>query len=334
MAYIGNQPGYGKPEVFVFTASGGETSVSTADDGRSINYAVGYVSVYLNGVLLVDGTDYTATNGSSITGLSALVASDVVTVVSFETFAIPDAVSEQDGGAFLGDVTVPNLLVGDGNNIGSVSDPDAISIAAGGDVSFSQDITVKDGGTIGSASDPDAISVASGGVVTFSQGIKMAAGKGIDFDAYGSGTDIDSNLLDDYEEGTWTPEAADAETGGNVSSTSGTGYYTKIGRLILLNFSLNNINTSGMTSGNTFYIRDLPFRPVVDGSLVSVNGTVYANHLTLAAGEITMVFDVQDGEYVGQIRTMISGSGAGSITVGDINSNTTDLRISLTYTTG
>jgi len=141
VSYIGNQPGYGKPEVFVFTATGGETSVSTADDGRSINYAVGYVSVYLNGVLLVDGTDYTATNGSSITGLTALTASDVVTVVSFETFAIPDAVSEQSGGAFLGDVTVPNLLVGDGGNVGSVSDPDALSIASGGVVTFSQGLS-------------------------------------------------------------------------------------------------------------------------------------------------------------------------------------------------
>jgi len=53
MGYIGNQPGYGKPEVYVFTASGGETSVTTADDGRLLDYAVGYVSVYLNGVLLV-----------------------------------------------------------------------------------------------------------------------------------------------------------------------------------------------------------------------------------------------------------------------------------------
>jgi len=75
------------------------------------------------------------------------------------------------GGAktFSSDVTVPNLVVGDGGTIGSASDTDAITISSGGDVAFSQDVTIKDGGTIGSASDPDAITIASGGDVTISQ---------------------------------------------------------------------------------------------------------------------------------------------------------------------
>lgn len=39
-------------------------------------------------------------------------------------------------------LNVPNLTVADGGNIGSVSDPGAMSISSGGDVSFSQDISV------------------------------------------------------------------------------------------------------------------------------------------------------------------------------------------------
>ena len=74
MSYIGNDLRSGRSETYVFTASGGETSVSSSDDSRLINYTVGWVKVWLNGVLLVEGSgnDYEASDGSSITGLSAL----------------------------------------------------------------------------------------------------------------------------------------------------------------------------------------------------------------------------------------------------------------------
>lgn len=39
-------------------------------------------------------------------------------------------------------LNVPNITIGDGGNIGSISDPDAISIASNGDVSFTQDISI------------------------------------------------------------------------------------------------------------------------------------------------------------------------------------------------
>jgi len=141
-----------------------------------------------------------------------------------------------------------------------------------------------------------------------------------------------ANALDDYEEGTFTPEVADAITGGNTASGTFTGFYTKIGRVVTLNFNCTNIGTAGMTSGNSLHIRNLPFASILSTNLQSVNGTVYANALTLAAGEITMVFDVPDGESYGLLRTMISASNAGTITVGDITSGLTDLRIGITYT--
>jgi hypothetical protein len=66
------------------TAAGGETSLSGNDDNAvSLSYTSGTEQVYLNGVLLVRGQDYTATNGTSITGLTALTASDVAEVVTF-----------------------------------------------------------------------------------------------------------------------------------------------------------------------------------------------------------------------------------------------------------
>ena len=56
-----------------FIATGGETSLSGMDEyGNTLSYLPGKEQVYLNGVLLVRTTDYTATSGTSITALAAL----------------------------------------------------------------------------------------------------------------------------------------------------------------------------------------------------------------------------------------------------------------------
>ena len=103
MAYIGQEPGLGEAERFIFTASGSETTVTADDDGVPIGYTVGQLSVYLNGVKLVLGTDFTATNGSTITGLAALAAGDVVEVIALSTFSPADTVPAT-GGTFSGNV--------------------------------------------------------------------------------------------------------------------------------------------------------------------------------------------------------------------------------------
>ena len=79
------------------TVSGGETSVSGLDDlGATLSYNAGTEQVYLNGVLLVRTEDYLATTGTSVTGLTALAASDVIEVISFNAtnVQITDALLE------------------------------------------------------------------------------------------------------------------------------------------------------------------------------------------------------------------------------------------------
>ena len=122
MAYIGQEPGQGQAERFIFTASGGETTVTADDDGLSIGYTVNQVSVYLNGVKLVLGTDFTATNGSTITGLSALTAADVVEMIALSSFSPADTVPKS-GGTFTGAVTASAGVVGNltGNASGTAA---------------------------------------------------------------------------------------------------------------------------------------------------------------------------------------------------------------------
>ena len=77
------------------TMAGGETTLSSTDDNSvSLSYTVGYEQVYLNGVLLVRNVDYTASTGTTITGLSpALAASDVAEVLSWTPYSVANALT-------------------------------------------------------------------------------------------------------------------------------------------------------------------------------------------------------------------------------------------------
>jgi hypothetical protein len=77
-----------------YVATGGETSISGTDaDGKTLSYTVGLEQVFLNGVNLVRGQDYTATNGTSIGSLTALVASDSLEVFAYVPFNIANALT-------------------------------------------------------------------------------------------------------------------------------------------------------------------------------------------------------------------------------------------------
>jgi len=70
---------------YYFLATSGATSISGSDENaNTLEYTAGLENVFLNGVLLARDDDYTATNGTSITGFSpALSTNDVVEIITF-----------------------------------------------------------------------------------------------------------------------------------------------------------------------------------------------------------------------------------------------------------
>ena len=108
MAYLGRSTdGFGVRDRFVFTASGSETSLSGADDNsRTLKYEDGtYVDVFMNGVLLLRGTDYNTNTANTIGGLASLAASDIIEVIVYDVFTVADTVSKTKGGSFGGTLT-------------------------------------------------------------------------------------------------------------------------------------------------------------------------------------------------------------------------------------
>ena len=93
------------------------------------------------------------------------------------------------------------------------------------------------------------------GVVSIPVGIEL--GSGVD----GSPT---GNILDEYEEGTFTPSIAAGRTG-SITYQNQTGFYTKIGNTVFLRFYMQM--SGGSTNGSVFYIGGLPF--------TNINQTAY-----------------------------------------------------------
>jgi len=81
-----------------FVSTSGQTSFPTS------GYSPLYLDVYLNGVHLVDGTDYAATNGSDVVLSTGATTGDVLEVVAYTTFALSN-------GSFSGTTTFDTVVV-------------------------------------------------------------------------------------------------------------------------------------------------------------------------------------------------------------------------------
>ena len=126
--YIGRAPADSSVVVSrqIFTASAAQTNF-TFNSG----YTPGYIDLYLNGVRLLEGTDYVATDGTTITLLSGATLNDVLEGVAYKAFNLTNnRVGVQSGGAFIGNAETLNF-VGTGNTFlvnGSTID---VSISSG-----------------------------------------------------------------------------------------------------------------------------------------------------------------------------------------------------------
>ena len=85
----------------VFTATAGQTTFT-------MTYVVGAIDVYRNGVKLVNTSDFTATNGTSIVLLNAATVGDTIEVISYPMITYSDAV-KRTGDTMTGALAVPSL---------------------------------------------------------------------------------------------------------------------------------------------------------------------------------------------------------------------------------
>lgn len=154
------------------------------------------------------------------------------------------------------------------------------------------------------------------------------AGKGIDFSANTNAAGMTSELLADYEEGTWT--ATIGCTDNATTTTTKTGFYTKVGRLVTVSFrNLDNIDTTGLSG---FITISLPFACMTAD--VAFIGQQIWDTLTYPPGVTDIYPFVSNGASSAVFATGGSGIADSLLTVATVVSGTTDLvQFTLTYFT-
>ena len=126
--YIGRAPGDSSVVVSrqIFNLTGSTTNFTFAS-----GYTPGYLDLYLNGTRLIEGQDYTASDGATIVLMSAGINGDVVEGVAYKAFNLADdRVGIQSSGVLIGQAETLNF-VGTGNTFAVNGSTIDVSISSG-----------------------------------------------------------------------------------------------------------------------------------------------------------------------------------------------------------
>ena len=135
------------------------------------------------------------------------------------------------------------------------------------------------------------ITLADDGKVNFAENLVIANGKGIDFSAAadtGTGETVSSSVLDDYEEGTWTPTLHQAASATNDISgcTVQRASYRKIGTLVHLELILTDFHYGSFNSnGSAIVIGGIPFTSATNNNswVGAGSGSTWKGHYNCTA---------------------------------------------------
>ena len=153
------------------------------------------------------------------------------------------------------------------------------------------------------------------------------SGSGITFPATQSASS-NANTLDDYEEGTWTPQLQGASSGGTTTYTTQDGNYTKIGNLVFCDLFLEITAATGTGSVQLF---GLPFGR--KSSTTRSTGALFIKELTFTGKSPVLLGDGTGTDmYIGFSD---AGGGADSLAqMSDIDfASTFKMRVSFSYQT-
>ena len=148
--------------------------------------------------------------------------------------------------------------------------------------------------------------------------------KGIDFSNQAddaTGETMTAELLDHYEEGTFTPSLRDGSGGSQAGYATQQGAYIRIGSLVTVWLEVRVNSTSGMTTGNPAVIDDLPFvshnSSLINGGFFSQYGSTFNS-----SGEMYVTATPQDNDNYLHLRDWNASEGVSSaLTVAEVSAD-------------
>ena len=296
MAYIGTEPkdvrSFGRAK-FDYTATQGQTAFTGADDdGKTLGFTDGQMEVFVNGILM-DESDFSTSNGNTVTLASAANLNDIISIVAMQTDIPNSDYVPASGGTFSGNVAMSGTLGVTGavtaSNGLTVDDDGATPLTVDRATSFGNIIDVqKDGASVGAVGSPYGGELYIQGTGANSSGLLFTSGNtiqprknsaaddgNIDIGTSGNkfkdlylgggaylGGTAATNKLDYYAEGSWTVNIT--KGGSALPVNNRYGYYTRIGDLLFIAFYwYHSGGLSSQTNNTTEYrVEGLPFTPL------------------------------------------------------------------------
>jgi hypothetical protein len=224
--------------------------------------------------------------------VTVVPATDVLPVVQGGTTykVTPNQLLGAGGTATLASATITSATITGAATVGTTLGVTGVS-------------TLASVGVTGAATVGTTLLVGTNATLTNGNVIIGTSGKGIDFSATaGTGT---SELLDDYEEGTWTPTIIGTTTAGTGTYSLQAGQYTKIGNRV---FVEGYISWSAHTGTGNMRIGGLPFT-INSSSFYSSGSIGDTSGIALTAGNILAIIGVATSATI-DMKQLPTGGGS------------------------
>ena len=254
MAYIGTKPTIGNFQICdaISVVNGQAAYTMQVGSVNVIPQSANHMIVSLNGTIQKPNSSFTV-SGSTITFSSNLATGDVIDFIQI-----------------LGDVL--DLGVPSDATVTTAKLSGALVTPSTLDVNGNELILDADADTSITADTDDEIHFKAGG----NDLLKLTA-NGLHFPQSGDGiylgvtSETAANLLDDYEEGTWTPSI-------DGTSIGAVGFYRKIGKICLVHFGNQTAAALALGDGSDYDISGLPFSMIAsDWNYGSVPSASFAD---------------------------------------------------------
>ena len=253
---------YANAQAVLFIEDDTNPAIAISDTGQSKDYYIVANGSQL-GINYADGS-----NTGSASNVTQIMAFNNVGTASMPTdgahFTIGGTTAATDANLTLQDPD-PAIFFHDstaGQNDGAIQVANGeMRLLTGANANNVGDLTVQ-------------VRIHNGGNLEIDDGnlVIGTAGHGIDFSAQtpSSTGSTSSELLDHYEEGTWSPVLKDGSVGAVITLDQAYGHYTKIGRQVYVNGQVNRNDSTSYTS--TLLFTALPFTSAGGTGSLNFNG--------------------------------------------------------------
>lgn len=266
--------------------SGGEINLSSATVADlTDNHVViagtggsleGDANLTFNGSTLSVGVDLDVDGHTEVDNLQAVGVVTVTGSAEIDNVRIDTNTVDTTSGNLILDSTGGIVDINDAVDISGDVDiedttqstsPTTGALKVAGGVGITKNLWVDGNLDIDGTTELDTVGVTGDATITSGDVVIATAGNGIDFSATTDGTGTaTSELLDNYEEGTFTPTITQGITSPTYSAQNG--YYTRIGDLMFAHIILT-VN-GGTANGSGVIVGGLPYTSKTGGAIANV----------------------------------------------------------------